>query len=51
MSREHKVQFKWKYCWTKGGKVLLRKSDSSKVFPVTSVEGLNEFFRCDSDEV
>ena len=35
-SQEKKTQLNYKYCWTRGGSILMRKTDNSQSITITS---------------
>ena len=37
-----KKALKYKYCWTRGGSILLRKTDDANVITITSSDDLNK---------
>ena len=39
---EKKTVLKYKYCWTRGGSILMRKTDDSTVITISSQNDLNE---------
>ncbi|KAK5648779.1 hypothetical protein RI129_003671 [Pyrocoelia pectoralis] len=43
-ARKLVAEYGWKYVWSRTGKIFVRKSDSSKIHAVNSIEELNEIF-------
>ena len=41
-SQEKKTALKYKYCWTRGGSILMRKTDDSPSITITSEDDLNK---------
>ena len=39
---EKKTALNYKYCWTRGGSILMRKTDDSTVITISSQNDLNE---------
>ena len=40
-ARKAKTELKFKFCWTRDGKIFLRKDESSKIFRINSLDDLN----------
>jgi len=40
-ARKAKIELKFKFCWTRDGKIFLRKDESSKIYRINSLDDLN----------
>lgn len=41
-TREKRAQNSYKYAWTNGGKIFVRKTDKAKALPITSIDDLDK---------